>query len=103
MPKLISLYIRNIAIGFAISLAFVAALLGFNVANLGHLIAHSDIGYVAVALLVVFNTVVFASVQFAIAVMSMAEEEGGQGGLRDPLLVPVSVPMPVPVRVQKRR
>jgi len=37
MPKLISLYIRQVAIGFAISAAFVGMLLYFNVANLWQL------------------------------------------------------------------
>ncbi|KEO56241.1 hypothetical protein [Thioclava pacifica] len=80
MPELIRLYIKNVIIGFFIALAFVGLLLWANVGNLRHLILTSDIGYIAMALLVVFNTIVFSGVQFAIAIMRMAEDEDGSGG-----------------------
>ncbi len=88
MPLLVRMYLRNIAIGFGLSIAFVALLLWLNVGNLWHLISTSDVGLIAVALLVVFNTIVFSGVQFAIAVMRMAEpEDGGQGGKHDEIPV----------------
>ncbi|MEX1660133.1 hypothetical protein AB4874_00510 [Thioclava sp. 15-R06ZXC-3] len=84
MPELVHLYIKNVIFGFFLALAFVGLLLWFNIGNLWHLISTSDIGYIAVALLVVFNTVVFSGVQFAIAVMRMAsEDDGASGGKRD--------------------
>ena len=44
MPKLIRLYIINVAIGFALAAVFVAMLLWFNIGNLWHLVTHSDKG-----------------------------------------------------------
>ena len=75
MPKLIRLYITQVAIGFALSAIFVALLLWLNVANLGHLIGSSDMGWLAVVMLFVFNGIVFSGVQFAIAIMRMADDE----------------------------
>lgn len=96
MPKLVRLYILCVAVGFAISAAFTAALLWLDVAGLGHLVWTSDIGWVAVAMLVVFNGIVFSAVQFAVRVMGMAEAEdtpkGGRGA-RELVLVPVRVPI----------
>lgn len=100
MPKLVRLYIQSVALGFLISAAFTAGLLWLDVAGLGHLITASDIGWIAVAMLVVFNGIVFSAVQFAFRVMGMAEaDQGPRGGhgAREPVLVAV----PVPVR--KRR
>lgn len=102
MPKLVRLYIQSVALGFLISSAFTAGLLWLDVAGLGHLVTASDIGWIAVAMLVVFNGIVFSAVQFAFRVMGMAEAgEGPRGGhlAREPVLVPV----PVPVPVRKRR
>jgi hypothetical protein len=82
MPKLVRLYIRHTLIGFAIAAAFVAGLLAFDIANLWHLVTHSDVGVMAVALLVIFNGIVFSGVQFGIAIMRMgaAEEPPRFGG-----------------------
>ena len=68
MPKLVRLYITHVAIGFGIAAVFVAVLLGFNVANLWHLVMGSDKGWLAVLILWLANGIVFAGVQFAIAV-----------------------------------
>lgn len=98
MPKLIRLYIVNVAIGFGISLAFVIGLVLLDVANLRHLILGSDMGYVAGAMMVMFNGVVFAGVQFAIAVMRMADSDNTpRGGKRERLVpAPVRVTAPAP-------
>lgn len=111
MPELVRLYIKNIVIGFGLALTFVGLLLWFNVANLWHLISTSDVGYIAIALLVVFNTIVFAGVQFAIAIMGMAEDETPPGGgKRDAIpaqpsaeMVPVRVPAEPQTRSHRRR
>lgn len=79
MPKLVKLYIRNVLIGFTIAAAFVAMLLWFNVMNLWHLVTHSDAGILAVVVLWFAHGIVFAGVQFALAVMAMAEKPGGNG------------------------
>jgi hypothetical protein len=105
MPKLVRLYIQCVAIGFAISAAFTAALLWWDVAGLGHLVWASDIGGVAVAMLVVFNGIVFSAVQFAIRVMAMAEgdDPSGRGrGQREPVMIPVTVPVTLPAKKRHR-
>ncbi len=92
MPKLVRLYIRHVLIGFAIAGAFVAMLLWFNVMNMWHLVSTSDIGVLAVIVLWFAHGVVFAGVQFAIAVMAMAEPpKGGSGGKRQGEMQPVRV------------
>lgn len=101
MPQLVRLYIESVALGFAISAAFTAGLIGMDVAGLGHLVMGSSIGWIAALMLVVFNGIVFSAVQFGFRVMGMAEaDEGPRGGrgVREPVLVPV----PVPVRNRRR-
>ncbi|MFN3846389.1 MAG: hypothetical protein ACK4RZ_11305 [Paracoccaceae bacterium] len=96
MPKLIRLYIVNVAIGFALALVFVAGLVWMDVAGLRHLIFDSSMGWVAGLMLIMFNGVVFAGVQFAIAVMRMADpEDTPPGGNRQALVL-------APVRVDAR-
>jgi len=81
MPKLVQLYIKNVLIGFAIAAAFVAMLLWFNVMNLWGLVSQSSDGLLAVFLLWFMNGIVFAGVQFAWVIMSMAEKgQGPRGG-----------------------
>lgn len=74
MPKLIKLYIVNVAYGFGLSVVFLGLLLWQDVAGLRQLIVGSDIGWVAAIMMIVMNGVVFAGVQFAIAVMRLAED-----------------------------
>ena len=96
MPELVRLYIRSVVVGFAVSTVFTAALIWFDVAGIGRLILGSDIGLVAALMMVFFNGIVFAAVQFAFRIMAMAEEgDGPTGGhgARERL-----VPIPVPVR-----
>ncbi len=94
MPNLIRLYITQVAIGFAVSAAFVAMLLWFNVANLWHLVTHDPAGPLAVLLLWVFNGIVFSGVQFGISVMRMAERDdppSGGGSAPEYATLPVRV------------
>ncbi len=98
MPELVRMYIRHVLIGYGLSAAFVSALLWFDVASLWSLISHSDMGWIAVLMLFVFNGIVFAGVQMGIAVMNMAEKDDGpQGGkgAREPVLDPVALAVPV--------
>lgn len=74
MPKLIRLYITQVTWGFVISAVFVGVLLALNVANLRHLITSSEIGLIALGMIWFMNGIVFAGVQFAYAIMSMAEK-----------------------------
>lgn len=96
MPKLIKLYITQVLIGFAISATFVAALLYFNVANMWHLVTHSDIGWLAVLILWLANGVVFSGVQFAITIMRMAgKDDDDHGGKHDDIPLRVLEPIRV--------
>lgn len=105
MPKLIRLYIIQAAIGFGIAGVFVAMLLWFNVANLWHLVTHSDMGFLAVLILWVSNGVVFGGVQFAISIMRMKDDDDddSHGGRRDPLHVDSAHMIPVRVAAQAGR
>lgn len=85
MPKLVRLYVVNVLIGFALAFGFVTALVALDVANLRHLILETEKGYLAFALLVLSNGIVFAGAQFAIAVMRLADDtERPSGGRRTP-------------------
>ena len=104
MPKLIRLYIVNVAIGFALAGVFVGMLLWFNIANLWHLISTSDKGWLAVLILWVANGIIFAGVQFAIAVMKMKDDDdddGPGGGRRIRVMEPDHAT--IPVRVDQGR
>ena len=101
MPDLIKLYIRQVIIGFALSAAFVALLLALNVANLWHLVTHVNVGWIAVLMLWVFNGIVFAGVQFALALpRGHGDEDGGRAS---GVYVPDFLPQPIPVRHGDRR
>lgn len=95
MPKLIKVYIQQVAIGFALSAVFTAILIYFNVANLQRLVFGSSDGLLGLFLIFFFNGLVFAGVQFAIRIMRMGFEDdddddhhGGHG-------VPHSDPVPI--------
>lgn len=97
MPRLIRLYVASIAIGFALSLVFLGAVLALDVAGLRGLILGSSSGLVAALMLVMFNGIIFSGVQFAIAVSRLADadDDAPRGGLRQHLV-------PIPVRVDVR-
>lgn len=83
MPKLVRLYIVNVAIGFGLACVFTALLIGFDVAHLRHLVMATQGGWIGALVLVMLNTIVFGGVQFAIAVMRLAEpEDRPRGGRR---------------------
>jgi len=94
MPEIARFYIRNCLIGFAWSTLFVAILLWFDVVHLWTLIANSDVGALAAALLVFFNGIVFAGVQCGVAIMLMTEKDDdptGGHGASQPSVVPVTI------------
>lgn len=108
MPKLIALYIRSIAIGFGLSAAFLALMLWQDVAGLRHLIFGSDMGLVAAAMVFMFQGIIFAGVQFGIAIMMLADPDAPpMGGLRDRLMPDLGGKIPgaqlVPVKVPAKR
>ncbi len=101
MTELVRMYIRHCLIGFAIACAFTGGLLFFNVVNLWHLVTHTSGGLIAVVMLVVFNTIVFAGVQFSIAIMRMAEPEPKTPrGPRAPVVT--RIPAQVPAAAKSR-
>ncbi|MDE4099187.1 MULTISPECIES: hypothetical protein [Rhodobacterales] len=109
MPKLIQLYIRNVALGFGIAAVFVGLLLWFNVMNLWGLVSTSDVGLLAIGILWFMNGIVFAGVQFAWAVMSLAgdDDAGPRRGTPvvnhfEPIRVKAAAPRPQDRRKQPR-
>ncbi len=77
MPNLVRLYIRECLLGFALAILFSMALVILNVANLGHLVSEVEGGWLAFAMLCVFNGIVFAGVQFGITVMRLGGASEG--------------------------
>ena len=100
MPKLVRLYIVNVLIGFALALVFVVGLVWLDVANLRHLILDTSSGPLAFVLLVLSNGVVFAGVQFGIAVMRLAEDDRGPRGGRG---IPLATRIPIRVEATAAR
>lgn len=103
LPDLVRLYLRNIVIGFAVSALFVAALLWQDVMGLRGLVSGVQGGWIAVAMLFMFNGLVFAGVQFAITIMLMAEndDDGQGGGRRD--AIPANDPIPALATVNSKK
>jgi hypothetical protein len=99
--KLSTLYIRSCAIGFAAAAVFVALLIRTDVAGLGGLIERSDVGLMALGLLWLFNGIVFAGVQFGIAIMSLTSEDPRDDDHPD-RAAPVHAAALIPVRADDR-
>ncbi len=100
MPKLVRLYINNVAFGFVLSAIFVGLLFWFNVANLWHLVSTSPVGWIAAAMLFMFNGIIFAGAQFAFTILRMEEPETPKGGPRAP--EPIRELTPIPVKSDAR-
>ena len=79
MPKLIRLYIVNVITGFGLAALLVGAILWLDVAHLRHLVTTSDQGAMVLFLLWFCHGIGFAGVQFAIAVMNMADDSEPRG------------------------
>jgi len=98
LPRIVRLYIFHSIIGFALSGVFTALILWTNTANIGHLVANVDGGWLAALVFFVLNGIVFAGVQTGIVVMSLGDDDkGGGGGRRAPEPV-AQIPAPVIVR-----
>ena len=73
MPRLLTLLLKNLALGFAVALLFVGLLIWSDTAGLGRLVAESSHGWLAAALLAFFTGLTFASVQMGVAVMGLGK------------------------------
>lgn len=73
MPRLIRLYIDSVLLGFVIGILFMVLLVLFDIAGIGSLVLRTQGGFIAVAMVTVFFGTLFASVQFALSVMRLAE------------------------------
>lgn len=102
-PDLIQLYIKSCLLGFVAAGVFVAMLLGFNIMGLGGLIFRSDVTVLVIVIMWIANGLVFAGVQFGIAIMSMAEYDDDDDDHGKPSRVFVAEPAPVPVASNARR
>ena len=83
MPRVFKLYLISALNGFGVSLAFVATLLFFNVANLRHLVGGSEIGVMATVAFWVLNGIVFSGVQFAWALSQEVRADNARLQQRD--------------------
>jgi len=100
-PDLIKLYIKSCAIGFILAAVFVGLVMWFDVAGLGRLILGSDIGLMAVIVFWILNGIVFAGVQFAIAIMGMADDDDDDP--RGGMMMLQRLGEPIPIRVSDRK
>lgn len=82
MPHLVRIYLHSAVVGLLLACCFVAALLALDVAHLRHLMFSSGIGWLAVAIMIAFNAILFGGVQFAITIMGQAETQPPTKGRR---------------------
>ncbi len=78
MPRVFRLYLLSALNGFGIALVFVGLILVFNVANLRHLVATSDVGVMATVAFWILNGIVFSGVQFALALSQQVRAENAR-------------------------
>ncbi|GGH08327.1 hypothetical protein GCM10007036_03760 [Alsobacter metallidurans] len=92
------LVLEHAAVGALLGLVFAVALLAFDAHGLRRLIAESDSGYVAFAMLAVGFMVTFGSLVAGGAIMSLpkGDDDGPGGGRRYRL-------QPIPVRARSSR
>ena len=101
MPDHIKFILRHAAFGFALSAAFIALLLAFNVLNLWHLVTNTTEGPIALAMMFVFCGITFGSAQIGYKIMTLSEDDDDAGGKRD--AIALREPVAIPVRVNEPR
>lgn len=79
MPKLIRLYIDSVLVGFALAIGFVLLLVLLDIAQIGRLVLTGRDGLLAVGMMTVFFGGLFASVQFALRVVTLDRRDPGKG------------------------
>lgn len=75
-PPLVVFLVKNAAIGFAGAIAFVVAILVFDVGNLMTIATQSGVGVFAMILMTLMIGFTFASVQMGFAVMFHSDKIG---------------------------
>jgi formate hydrogenlyase subunit 3/multisubunit Na+/H+ antiporter MnhD subunit len=80
MPKLIRLYIDSVLVGFALAIGFVLLLVLLDIAQIGRLVLMGRDGLLAAGMMTVFFGGLFASVQFALRVVT--QDQHGKGRRR---------------------
>ncbi|MGD1885775.1 MAG: hypothetical protein ACFB01_01325 [Cohaesibacteraceae bacterium] len=76
VPPMVRFLISHALVGFGLAAAFVAALIGFDVGNVGTVLRQSGIAVPATLLLTFVLGLTFASVQMGIAIMTGNTPEG---------------------------
>ena len=79
MPKLIRLYIDSVLVGFALAVGFVLLLVLLDIAQIGRLVLTGRDGLLAAGMMTVFFGGLFASVQFALRVVTLEQRDPGKG------------------------
>ncbi|MEO1291845.1 MAG: hypothetical protein AAFV62_03290 [Pseudomonadota bacterium] len=78
MPPAIAFFLRHTIRGFAIALAFVGVILALDLAHLRSLMLNTDLGPMALGLLIFFLGLTFASAQIGFALFSSDAESGSE-------------------------
>ncbi|MDP5308073.1 hypothetical protein [Paracoccus spongiarum] len=99
MPRLVRLYTASVATGVVLAMLFTGLLVWLDVAGLRRLVLGSTSGWLGAGLLVFFNAIVFGGVQFAIAVMRLADAPPPRGGQRRPTRAAAYPPRVIPATV----
>ncbi|WP_372800889.1 hypothetical protein [Paracoccus seriniphilus] len=82
MPRLIRIYIASVLWGICLAAVFTGLLIALDVAGLRHLLMQNSAGHLAIVMLVVFNSIVFSSVQFGFRIMTMHDKTPPPSGKR---------------------
>jgi formate hydrogenlyase subunit 3/multisubunit Na+/H+ antiporter MnhD subunit len=75
MPKLIKLYVDSVLVGFVLAICFVVLLVLLDVAQLGRLVLTGRDGLLAAGMMTLFFGGLFASVQFALRVVTLDQRK----------------------------
>lgn len=102
MPRLVRLYIINVLIGFALATLFTGLLVWLDVGHLRHLVLETPKGWLAGGMLVFFNGIVFAGVQFGIVIMTMPFDGQPPRGKRHPIRAAILAPLAIRAASNRR-
>ena len=102
MPELLKFLFRHALIGVGIATVGTAAILYFDLGQIGSLVSTSDVGIFAVFLLWFMLGLTFGSVQMGFAVMiGLGEDQDESGGTPKKVIHPALRLAPIPVQRSK--